>query len=304
MKELLITGFILATLCAQYVAIGGEAPVSLRSASTYGVLAGSTVTSTGNTVVDGNLGLSPGTSVTGFPPGVLTNGTMHITDSSAAQAQLDLILAYNEVVGRTSNVVAVSADIGGQILTSGLYQAAATLAITTGDLTLNAAGDTNAVFIFKIGSTLTVSSGRQVILIGGANSANIFWQVGSSATLETTSACKGTIMADQSITFQTGATLEGRALAKNAAVTLDNNVITTPMPMRPRFTAISRASDGIVTLTLAITPYYSLTLQHCSDLVVSNWVFLSTEIPVTNLYVTTDATALNATNRFYRASSP
>jgi hypothetical protein len=124
----------------------------------------------------------------------------------------------------------VAGNIGGLTLAPGLYKSTSSLAISSGDLTLDAQGDANAVFIFQIASTLTTTPGRQVILSGGAQAKNIFWQVGSSATLGTTTIFKGTIMADQSITLNTGATLDGRALARIGAVTLDSNTVTKPAP--------------------------------------------------------------------------
>jgi hypothetical protein len=158
------------------------------------------------------------------------NGAIHAGDSAAAQAQLDLTTAYNDAAGRTVGAVTVAGNLGGLTLTPGLYKSTSSLEISSGDLTLDAQGDANAVFIFQIASTLTTTSGRQVILSGGAKAANIYWQVGSSATLGTTSVFKGTIMADQSITLSTGATLDGRALARIAAVTMDSNIITAPAP--------------------------------------------------------------------------
>ena len=205
----------------------GQAPVVLGSATPFAVLAGSTVTSTGGTMVNGDLGLSPGTAVTGFPPGIL-NGTLHAADAVAAQAQLDLTTAYNDAAGRTVGAITLAGNLGGRTLTPGLYKSTSSLEISSGDLTLDAQGDANAVFIFQMGSTLTTTAGRQVILSGGARAANIFWQVGSSATLGTTSVMKGNILALASITLTTGATLEGRALARTAAVTLDANTITIP----------------------------------------------------------------------------
>jgi len=207
----------------------GQATVVLGTAGSFTVLAGPTVTSTGATTVNGNLGVSPGAAVTGFPPG-LVNGTIHAADPAAAQAQLDLTTAYNDAAGRTVGAVTVAGNLGGQTLTPGLYKSTSSLEISSGDLTLDAQGDANAVFIFQIASTLTTTSGRQVILSGGAKAANIFWQVGSSATLGTTSVFKGTIMADQAITLTTGARLDGRALARIAAVTLDANIMTIPAP--------------------------------------------------------------------------
>lgn len=197
--------------------------------SGFTVLAGSTVANTGLTTVNGDLGLSPGSAVTGFPPGIIT-GNQHVADIAAAQAQLDLTVAYNDAAGRTVGAITVAGNLGGLTLPPGLYKSTSSLEISSGNLTLDAQGDANAVFIFQIASTLTTTSGRQVILSGGAKAANVFWQVGTSATLGTTSVFKGTIMADQSITLATGATLEGRALARIAAVTLGSNVITIPAP--------------------------------------------------------------------------
>ena len=150
----------------------------LGSAAPFAVLAGTTITSTGNTIVNGDLGAGPGTAVTGFPPGVI-NGALHAGDPAAAQAQADLTIAYDDAAGQTLNRVTLAGNIGGQTLAPGLYNSTSSLAISSGDLTLAAGGDTNAVFIFQMASTLTTTSGRQVILSGGAKPANIYWQVGS-----------------------------------------------------------------------------------------------------------------------------
>src|ERR1043166_5583733 len=206
---------------------GGQAPVALGSAADFAVLAGSPVTNTGATTVTGDLGVSPGTAVTGFPPGTVT-GTTHAGDATAAQAQLDLTTAFNDAAGRSVGAITVAGDLGGVTMTPGLYTSTSSLAISSGDLTLDAQGNANAVFIFQMASTLTTTTGRQVILSGGAQAANIFWVVGSSATLGTTSVMKGNILALASITLTTGATVEGRMLARTAAVTLDSNIVTTP----------------------------------------------------------------------------
>ena len=124
----------------------------------------------------------------------------------------------------------MSGNLGGQTLAPGLYKSTSSLAISSGDLTLDAQGDANAVFIFQMASTLTTTVGRQIILSGGAKAGNVYWQVGTSATLGTTSVFKGNILADQSITLTTGATLNGRALTRIGAVALDSNAITTPAP--------------------------------------------------------------------------
>ena len=207
----------------------GQLPVVLGSAANYAVLAGSTVTSTGLSTVTGDLGVSPGTAVTGFPPGILV-GAQHLGDPTSAQGIADLTTAYNSAAGRTLCPISVSGNLGGQTLAPGLYKSTTSLAVSSGDLTLDAQGDGNAIFIFQMASTLTTTSGRQVILTNGAKAANIYWQVGSSATLGTTSVFQGTIMADQAITLQTGARLNGRALARIAAVSLDGNTIVKPAP--------------------------------------------------------------------------
>ena len=203
--------------------------VDLRSAGAFAVLGGSTVTSTGLTVITGDVGISPGGALTGFPPGVLI-GTLHLGDAESAQALLDLTSAYNDAMGRMTAPVTVDGNLGGRTLPSGLYWAGSSLEITSGDLTLDAGGDENAVWIFQMGSSFTMTSGRRVILVGGARAANVYWQVGSSATLGSGAEMVGNFMADQSITLETGARLDGRALTRIGAVTLDSNVVTLPMP--------------------------------------------------------------------------
>ena len=207
----------------------GQAPVVLGAAGAFVALAGSTVTNTGPTSLTGDLGVSPGSSVTGFPPGNVV-GTQHVTDPTAAAAEFDLTVAYNDAAGRTLCPVSVAGNIGGQTLTPGLYKSTGSLSISSGDLTLDAQGDSDAVFIFQIASTLDTTSGRQVVLSGGAKSTNVFWQVGTSATLGSTTAFQGTIMADQAITLNTGATLNGRALARIASVNFDSNTVVKPAP--------------------------------------------------------------------------
>ncbi len=171
------------------------------------------------------MGLSPGTSIGGFPPGVIV-GTEQINSNLAIQAKLDLVAAYNDAAGRTStDIVTLSGNIGGLTLTPGLYKTTSSLAISSGDLTFDAKGNANAVFIIQIASSLTTTSGRKVFLKGNASAANIFWQVGSSATFGTTSVMKGQILAMQSITFNTGATLNGCALARTGGIVLAGNTI-------------------------------------------------------------------------------
>jgi hypothetical protein len=202
-----------------------QAPVALGDAATFAVIAGSAVTSTGATVITGDLGLSPGTSVGGFPPGIL-NGTLHINDATASQSKADIMAAYNDAASRTAtDIVTVSGNIGGLTLTPGLYKSTSSLSLSSGDLTFDALGNPNAIFVIQVASSLTVTSGRKVILAGGAQAANIFWQVGSSATFGTTSVFRGTLIVMQSISFNTGARLNGRALTRTGAVTMAGNTI-------------------------------------------------------------------------------
>src|SRR3990167_3735885 len=205
--------------------------VQLGTAGGYAVLGGSTVTNTGSTIVNGDLGLSPGTSVTGFPPGTV-NGVQHVTDAAAAQAQADLVTAYDAASGQATAVTIISGDLGGQTLVPGIYKSTSALGLT-GTVTLDAQGNPDSVFLFQVGSALTTASASRVLLINNAQACNIFWQVGSSATLGTNSSFAGTILASASVTVNTGASVDGRVLARNGAVTLDTNPVSRPTCAAP-----------------------------------------------------------------------
>jgi hypothetical protein len=201
------------------------APVVLGAAGSFAVLGGSTVTSAGVSTVNGDLGVSPGTAVTGFPPGTI-NGTLHADDATAVQAHADTATAYADAAGRAP-AVPILGDLGGVTLTPGVYAAGAALTLA-GTLTLDAQGNSAAVFILQAGSTLGTAAGSQVNLAGGAQACNVFWQVGSSATLGASSLLTGTILASTSISMGDGITIAGRALARDGAVTMINDTVTTP----------------------------------------------------------------------------
>jgi len=221
--------FVLWALAALvFMTAPAYAQVTLGTAQNFAVLGGSTVTNTGASAITGDVGVSPGTQVTGFPPGVIIGGVIHAADAVAGQAQTDLTTAYNAVAGTACNVDLTGQDLGGLTLTPGVY-CSSTSAQLTGTLTLDFQGNANSLFLFKIGSTLNSASGARVIVINSAGAtcpSNLFWQVGSSATLGTSSSFAGNILALSSITLTTGAQLSGRALARNGAVTLDTNSVT------------------------------------------------------------------------------
>lgn len=197
-------------------------------AEVFAVLGGSTVTNTGPLVLNGALGVWPGLAITGFPPGIV-NGTIHAGDATAMQAQSALTAAFDFLAGLAPDQDLTGQDLGGLTLTPGTYFFASSSQLT-GSLTLDAQNDPNALFVFQIGSTLVTASNSSVVMINGVNPCNVFWQVGSSATLGTTTAFTGNILALASITLNTGANIEGgRALARNGAVTLDTNLITVPV---------------------------------------------------------------------------
>jgi hypothetical protein len=214
---------LLGSLFVVPSAFAAAASVGLGTATSFSVLAGSTVTNTGPTTMFGDLGLSPGSSVTGAPH-VL--GATHVDDAVAIGAKSSLTTAYNDAASRPSNGSA-GTDLSGQTFTPGVRTASSSLLLSAGSVTLDAQGNPNAVFIFQVGSTLTTGSNTSVSLINGAQACNVFWQIGSSATLGTGTRFVGTVMAAESITANTAATIHGRLLASVGAVTLDTNTITT-----------------------------------------------------------------------------
>lgn len=226
---LLTLGLAPATLLMPVGIASAAASVPLGTAAEYAVLGGSTVTNTGGTTLDGSLGVSPGSAITGFPPGiVLPPGTINTANAAAAQAQSDVTIAYNDAAGRSVDAT-TTADLANLNLQPGVYAGPSKGALLlNGTLTLDGLGDPGSVFIFQTNSSLTTGTGSTVLLTNGAQECNVFWQVGSSATLGTGSVFVGNILAFTSISVTTGATVHGRALARNGAVTLDTNVFTRP----------------------------------------------------------------------------
>ncbi len=227
---MLFTGAIAS---ATFLVFGGPASaaivptVPLATAGNYSVVGGQTVTNTGPSVLGESLGLSPGTSITGFPPGTVL-GTTDATNAAAAQAQSDLTAAYNNAAGRPIDAT-TTADLANLSLQGGVYAGPSHGALSlTGPLTLDGAGDPSTVFIFQTNSSLITGTGSTISMINGAQECNVFWQVGSSATLGSGSTFVGNIMALTSISVNNSVTVHGRALARNGAVTLDNDTFTSP----------------------------------------------------------------------------
>ena len=195
---------------------------SLGVASSFAVLGGATVTNTGTTTINGDMGVSPGT-ITGSA--MTVNGTTHAADATAASAQSDATAAYTNLAGQTCSSGPLGAtDLASATLVPGVYCYSSTLQ-NSGTLTLNASGDPNAVWVFQIGSTLKTGIGSSVSVINGGQNSNVFWQVGSSATIDVNSTFVGNILALTSITVNTGATVSGRLLARTGTVTLDTNSV-------------------------------------------------------------------------------
>ena len=255
---------VLLLLVVSSFSVGAQT-VPLGAVEDFGVLGASAVTNTGPSLVTGDLGISPNaaSSVTGFtfstPPGPgQVTGTTHFADALAIAAQVDATTAYNTLAGRPCDVT-IPADLGGLTLPAGVYCSASTMGLT-GTVTLDAQGDPDAVFIFQVGSALTTASGSTVQVINGGQSCNVFWQIGSSATLGTGTDFLGTIIALTSITMTTGATADGRVIARNGAVTLDNAAVSVcalapavAPTISKAFNPTTIAPNGLSTLTITLT---------------------------------------------------
>ena len=227
-SSLAASALLLASMGSSVASFAVQPKVDLGLAESFAVLAGSGITNTGPTTASGSAGADFGSSPTGTFTGdvqVTTSGTKYTAvDAAVTAAKVDLTTAYNDAAGRTP-ATTVTADLGGQTLTAGVYKSASSLAVT-GTLTLDAENDPNAVFIFQAGSTLTSASSATIALVNGADACNVFWQVGSSATFGTDTVFVGHVLALTSITANTRATFQGQLLAQNGAVTLDTNTIT------------------------------------------------------------------------------
>jgi hypothetical protein len=298
----MLTGFVLAAaiLIPHETLAAGPAPIDLKSAAHFTILATSTTTTTGGGIINGDVGLSPVGSQ-GIPPDKI-NGTIYNGDPDgiAAQAQLDLTAAIiASSPAQLPGGINAGAELGSKTLVAGVYQSPSGSYGITGDLTLF--GGPDDVWVFQMASTLTVAVSARVILTGGAQARNIFWQVGSSATLGTSSVFKGTIMAYASISMNASSTLDGRALAQNGAVTFNGDGGTLPMPAAPIFTAIARTRTN-ATVVLNTSPYFPVTLQSSPSLSLPVWTMIATNDPATNIWTFTDTNAMTIVpRRFYRA---
>lgn len=244
--------------------VNAQTDPGLGTSASFAVLGGSAVTNTGSSVLNGDLGVAPLTAITGFPPGVL-NGTLHTADAVALQAQSDVTAAYNSLAGQLPCTDLTGQDLGGLTLISGIYCFAASAQLT-GNLTLDAAGNSAAVFVFQIGSTLTTASNSSVQVINSGTGCNIYWQVGSSATLGTTTAFQGNILALTDITLNTGAIVSpGRVLARNGAVTLDTNTVSATACIAPLPTATATATTAPTATPIPTALPTATTIPAASD---------------------------------------
>ena len=276
----------------------GPAPIDLKSAAHFTILATSTTTTTGGGIINGDVGLYPAGSQ-GIPPAQI-NGTIYNGGAIAEQAELDLNSAYEAA---SPAALPGGSDVGAELSTltlePGVYQSPSGAYGINGDLTLH--GGPDDVWVFQMASTLTVGVGGRVLLTGGAQARNVFWQVGSSATLNSSSIFEGTIMVYASITMNSSSTIDGRAFAQNGAVTYNGSGGTLPAPAAPAFTSISKTRTN-ATVVLNTSPYFLVTLQSSPNLSPTNWTMIATNNPTTNSWNFTDTNTMTTLpQRFYRA---
>jgi hypothetical protein len=311
----LAVGFTLAVMSAHRTLAAGPAPVDLESAAPFTILAATMITTTGGGVINGNVGLSPGTGAGIGIPAAQVNGTIYEVDATGpagavidparlTAAMNDLTAAYNDAANRTPVPSGAfrnpgNGNIGGMNLGPGLYKFDNTASITGSYLTLT--GGPNDVWIFQCGADLQVASGIHIVLAGGAQARNIFWQVTTSAVIDTTAVFVGNILAHTAVTMNTGSTMTGRALASTAAVTYNGDNGSLSTPAAPVFAGISRTAIN-ATVVLNTTPYFLVTLQSSPDLSLANWTTIATNTPATSIWTFTDTNATTGmTHLFYRA---
>ena len=310
----LAAGLIVAP---QMVWAAGPAPVYLGAASSFTLLAGAAVTTTGGGIINGDVGASPITGAAIHLTQPQVSGTIYSVDAAGpagsvisptllAAAKGDLTTAFNDAAGRTPIPSGPflnpgAGNLGGLNLAAGLYKFTGTALITGADLTLT--GGPNDVWIFQIAADLEVGTSVHVILAGGALARNIFWQVGASATIGTFAVFKGIILADQAITLNTSSSMDGKALSSIAGVTFNGDVGGNQItPEEHVITAISRAANGAVSLMVQTTPFCLLTLQTSTTLAAGSWRTIASDTPVSSPWTYVhNATLANGPKRFYRA---
>ena len=311
----LVIGIALAFMAAHRTLAAGPAPVDLGSSAPFTILAATTITTTGGGVINGNVGLTPGSGAAIHLTQAQVNGTIYEVDATGpagavvapallTAAMNDLTTAYYDAANRTPVPSGAfrnpgNGDIGGINLGPGLYKFDNTASITGSYLTLT--GGSNDVWIFQCGADLQVASGIHIVLAGGAQARNIFWQVSTSAVIDTTAVFMGNILAYTSITMNTGSTMTGRALASTAAVTYNGNNGSLSTPAAPVFTGIFRTAAS-ATVILNTTPYFLVTLQSSPNLSLATWTTIATNTSATSIWTFTDTNATaTVTQRFYRA---
>lgn len=287
---LLLTLSLAAMLALPSVGMAAEPTVPLGAAQNFAVLAGQTITNTGNSVISGDVGVSPGSAITGFGT-VTLSGTMHSNDALAIQAQTDWTTAYNNAVGRPVTTNLASPELSGLTLTPGVYSSGGALALT-GTLTLDAQGDPEAVFILKSDSGLTIGAGSEVRLINGARFCRVFWPVASSATLGANATFVGHILAVTSISLDDSASVEGQLLAHDGEVTLINNVVRNDWCATSRAIGITKTAS-VNSLASAGPVTYTYIVTNPGTVVLSNVVVTDDKIsPVTYVSGDTNGDAL------------